>query len=1199
MADIIELTAFDFDSDRLEKGIAELQKNLFQLNKEMQGLNSQTKAVNKSFEDQQKISDGLIEEFKKQDKEYNKLEKSQEKLTKSGKQNTEAYKELEKQKGVLIATFQASNEKYVESVKISKSLTDQQETLFRETKNLQITRAALNKEYQTATTLYKQFIGVNGEVLSLQDVINKSVKQEATTRQEAKEANIQLNKIKDQLNLTNENELQLLNEINKRIDVNNALLRESGSQNEKRVANIGMYSESIQEAAGNLDVFNGGLTGFIQRSIEAGGAGTLVTNSFNQMKTGIIGLTRASFAFAATPIGAIVTILSTIVLIGRELFKYNTEAEKTERLIRGITKTAGEETTKIRLMGESIQEVFGSDLEETVQTAKVLVNEFGITYDEALDQIREGLIRGQEGNKQYLDSLREYSTFFAQAGYSVQEFRSIVSAGYDLGIYTDKLPDAIKEFSISINEQTKATRDSLVNAFGTEFTDNLLKRVREGKIGVNQALKEISEQAEKSNLDLQQQAQLTADVFRGAGEDAGGALKIFDAVNKAYADQTRELTELEKSTKEYSDAVEELGVAKDEALNSQAIISFKKEFNLLWTQAKTAFYNFVKFVTDEINFLNTLFKAFYRTAFTIIGQIQTAISNFDFSSPIESLKAFENIDITKTFSKNLDFIVSQQKELKKLTDIQKENEENAQANAGQIESRRKAQEEAAKKAEELLKKAAAAETKRMELLITMQKNALELWVAQQGYRARTLQEQLTLEQQTSEKSKAILDSELKAKKITQEKYDLEVLKMQQSAAKLQAQIAVEAAQIELDQFEYNTKSKLKNGELLTDELLKQELDRIKTIEQERNRFEQLQYDQGLINQTQLNAAKLQNEREYLDQEKALREKNAQDNFEIQASLLKAKMDAENAALKRSENNEYLSLQIKRNQLELQYQSDLELLNQQLANKQITQQQYDAMETALTANKTEEEKKLDKAVFENKLQLASSAFGSLASIFGAETAAGKAMAIAQTTIDTYKAATSAYSAMAGIPVVGPVLGAVAAAAAVAAGIANVKKITSTKTPTISAPATGTPKMAKGGLTEIGGKRHSQGGTMFYGEDGTTFEAEKGELIGVMNRTAASHFMKYNDSFLSGGLKSYPNYFANGGLVGVNSSNIMTVQQQLFGNFDMNALSDTIRQATLEGTQQGSLAGSQQGTAIGSQQGISQLSSNRAVQVGSMD
>lgn len=68
---------------------------------------------------------------------------------------------------------------------------------------------------------------------------------------------------------------------------------------------------------------------------------------------------------------------------------------------------------------------------------------------------------------------------------------------------------------------------------------------------------------------------------------------------------------------------------------------------------------------------------------------------------------------------------------------------------------------------------------------------------------------------------------------------------------------------------------------------------------------------------------------------------------------------------------------------------------------------------------------------------------LKSALGEQSSIYKASAIATATIDTYKAATGAYAAMASIPYVGPVLGAVAAGAAIVAGIANVNAIRSAR------------------------------------------------------------------------------------------------------------------------------------------------------------
>ena len=79
--------------------------------------------------------------------------------------------------------------------------------------------------------------------------------------------------------------------------------------------------------------------------------------------------------------------------------------------------------------------------------------------------------------------------------------------------------------------------------------------------------------------------------------------------------------------------------------------------------------------------------------------------------------------------------------------------------------------------------------------------------------------------------------------------------------------------------------------------------------------------------------------------------------------------------------------------------------------------------------------------EEKLNKVKDTAGQMAKIFGEESAAGKAFAITQATIDTFQGANAAYSSMAKIPYVGPVLGGIAAAAAIASGLANVKAIAS--------------------------------------------------------------------------------------------------------------------------------------------------------------
>ena len=98
--------------------------------------------------------------------------------------------------------------------------------------------------------------------------------------------------------------------------------------------------------------------------------------------------------------------------------------------------------------------------------------------------------------------------------------------------------------------------------------------------------------------------------------------------------------------------------------------------------------------------------------------------------------------------------------------------------------------------------------------------------------------------------------------------------------------------------------------------------------------------------------------------------------------------------------------------------------------------------------TEASMQLEKIAADGKIsnmELVEAGLSVAVEALGKHTAAGKAAAIAEATINTYKMATSSYSALSGIPIVGPALGAVAAGVAVAAGIANVKKILSVKAP----------------------------------------------------------------------------------------------------------------------------------------------------------
>lgn len=134
--------------------------------------------------------------------------------------------------------------------------------------------------------------------------------------------------------------------------------------------------------------------------------------------------------------------------------------------------------------------------------------------------------------------------------------------------------------------------------------------------------------------------------------------------------------------------------------------------------------------------------------------------------------------------------------------------------------------------------------------------------------------------------------------------------------------------------------------------------------------------------------------------------------------------------------------------EAQFQLELERLGQQEEEKALLRAKFDADNLSAARQLSESKKAIDNAETEAKkanIQNASNLLGNLSTLAGKQSAAGKAFAIAQTTIDTYQSAVSAYKSLSGIPIVGPALGAVAAAAAIKSGFDNVKRITAVQVP----------------------------------------------------------------------------------------------------------------------------------------------------------
>lgn len=110
----------------------------------------------------------------------------------------------------------------------------------------------------------------------------------------------------------------------------------------------------------------------------------------------------------------------------------------------------------------ALRDTFDMDYQESLRAANSLMDQFGLSADEAFNLIVQGAQQGLNQNDDLLDTINEYSVQFKTAGYSADDMFNMLKNGADSGTWSvDKLGDAVKEFNIRAKDGTIS--EALVN----------------------------------------------------------------------------------------------------------------------------------------------------------------------------------------------------------------------------------------------------------------------------------------------------------------------------------------------------------------------------------------------------------------------------------------------------------------------------------------------------------------------------------------------------------------------------------------------------------------------------------------------------------------------------------------------------------------------------------------------------------------
>jgi len=221
--------------------------------------------------------------------------------------------------------------------------------------------------------------------------------------------------------------------------------------------------------------------------------------------------------------------------------------------VAGVTKALGE-LSEVDLSyvteGLDLFERKGwGEQQETLRAMKVLMVQYGMSGSEAMDYITKGFQSNLDYSGEFLDSISEYSTYYAEFGMSAEDMFSKFQAGAESGAFQlDKIGDAMKEFTLRSKDgsKTSAAAFSSIGLNAEEMTEKFNKGGETAQKAFTQVVKALQK---TDNETIRNTA--STDLFGTQYEDLGK--KAFDAMLTA----SDGLEDVEGATKRASDAMRE------------------------------------------------------------------------------------------------------------------------------------------------------------------------------------------------------------------------------------------------------------------------------------------------------------------------------------------------------------------------------------------------------------------------------------------------------------------------------------------------------------------------------------------------------------------------------------------------------------------------------------------------------------------